>query len=587
MADDAMLSDYGFPKWVCVYAVVLGISLLASSVASWTLYKYTKVVTSCVCYAMLSFFVWKSIYSLFRVIVLVFAMRQYQLRHSNWLTLDENHDVGGFRVIGYPDPLHPGQKQPPYYVKVPLYIGDTTMLSGAFWMLVLVIELLRLARRTVDRGSKAEKKFLRMYICINFAILVVYLLGSFSSSILSEDTNGSQFYASRFQMVLIASCTAQTIVIFLVSAAVIYLNCAGLKFESVECRVVQKPLYVRLKRIFLIYLVTALPYLAVGWVLAVNPKTVLLWVKDIPNEILVLSNVLYVTSPCAFAFVLVANQKCMLSLCMVSDDVVLLEIEANEAPREFPVFVNTDIESSSALWSCLGNVMHDAQDLHDNLLRRLLVPHHGYEITTAGDSFQLAFHNIADAVAYCLDVQEQLLLEPWPTEFVESSMPGSATILAPKSNVLKRTKTLFHGVRVRMGIHASDAAEGDLVSSVHPITGRVTYVGLSELIGREVSDLGHGGQIIVTAPVLRWLRQNMESNSTWAIEHPCVFHELGVYHISDLKIDLGIAHIVPMSLKERADIFGPIDSIQRTVGYTGRLSNNYELLFSPKVSHFV
>ncbi|KAF0713772.1 Aste57867_4217 [Aphanomyces stellatus] len=360
----------------------------------------------------------------------------------------------------------------------------------------------------------------------------------------------------------------------------------GLKNESVECRVAQKPIYVRLKRIFAIYLVTTLPYVVLGWILTIDPDHTLEYITNIPDPLIATTNVLFAASAALLAFVLVANQQCVLSWCRVSDDVIQ-QIQANEAPTDFPVFVNTDIESSSALWGHLGNVMHDAQDLHDTLLRELLVRHQGYEITTAGDSFQLAFHTIGDAVAYCLDVQEKLMVQPWPPGFVDCQIPGSATIVSHQS-LLKRPKPVFHGVRVRMGIHASNPSEGDLVTEIHPITGRVMYVGLSELIGREVSDIGHGGQIIVTAPIVRWLRSNILNNTPWAKAHPTVLQELeGVYRIDDLKIDLGIAHIVPVSLKERVDLFPPLDEVASRRSFvadnhTG--SNYYELLISPRQS---
>ncbi|KAF0716198.1 hypothetical protein As57867_002960, partial [Aphanomyces stellatus] len=225
-------------------------------------------------------------------------------------------------------------------------------------------------------------------------------------------------------------------------------------------------------------------------------------------------------------------------------------------------------------------------DLHDTLLRELLVRHQGYEITTAGDSFQLAFHTIGDAVAYCLDVQEKLMVQPWPPGFVDCHLPGSETVLVQQAR-LKRPKPVFHGVRVRMGIHASNSAEGDLVTQVHLVTHRLMYVGLSELIGREVSDIGHGGQIIVTVPVVRWLQSNVLNNTLWAQVHPMVMQELGVHHIDDLNIDLGIAHIVPVSLKERVALFAPLDEVVSrrsfiAANYTG--SNYYELLHSPHQS---
>ncbi|RHY34845.1 hypothetical protein DYB32_000639 [Aphanomyces invadans] len=494
---------YGFPMYCVAYATFMLLAFVASATASWTLFKYTKLVSSCVCYAMLNFFAWEAVCTFFRMITLASMIHEFLLNTSAWMTLDENHDVGGFRLIGHEVDVETKQLQsPPYHIKIPLFIGDTALISGAFWMLVLVIELLRLVKTTVDRGARAERLMLRVYLAVNIGIVLSYIATS------------------------------------------------------------------------LIYVLTALPYVAIGWVLAMYPESVLNFITDIPNEILALSNILFFAAPIALAFVLVANQRCMLSWCMVSEDVIQ-QIQANEAPTDFPVFVNTDIESSSALWGALGSVMHEAQDIHDNLLRALLVPHHGYEITTAGDAFQLAFHNIADAVAYCLDVQEQLLLQPWPPAFVDCQMPGSATITTQQS-MLKRPKVLFHGVRVRMGIHASTPAEGDLVNQVHPVTGRMMYVGLSELIGREVSDIGHGGQIIVTAPIVQWLRSIAMASDGRVMP--------GVYHIEDLKIDLGLAQVVPLDLQPRLAMFPPLENVERPIEFTSRPSNNYELLISPKGS---
>ncbi|KAF0689549.1 Aste57867_19006 [Aphanomyces stellatus] len=568
---------YGFPTWSLLYAIVFSFSFLAAISATATLRRSTKAITSCVCYAMLWFFVCKSIYSGSRVVLMGISMHEYLAGHSTWLKLDDDHDIGGFRLLGYENKTELGP--PPLHVKLSLFVGDAALISGSLWMMVLVLELLRLVKTTMDRGADVEKKYLYFYLCVNLVVVGAYFTTQYAISIEDIDPTAlsDTFYSDRFRAVLISAASIQTLVVVAVAFAVFYLNRTGLNLESVECRVVQSPLYRRLKRILVVYLLCSMPYLSLSWVVVGHGYN---YMNIIPDPITILSSVLYAASGFWLAFVLVASQQCMLSWLMVSDDVIQ-QIQANEAPTDFPVFVNTDIESSSALWGHLGNVMHDAQDLHDNLLRELLVRHHGYEITTAGDSFQLAFHTIGDAVAYCLDVQEQLLLQPWPPAFVDSHMPGSATILVPQS-MLKRPKTVFHGVRVRMGIHASTPGEGDLVTEIHPVTHRVTYLGLSELIGREVSDIGHGGQIIMTAPVVRWLRTNILNNSSWAQAHPTVVQELGVYRVSDLKIDLGIAQVVPLSLRERIELFPPLLKLEAPLDYARRMSNNYDLLISPK-----
>ena len=54
-----------------------------------------------------------------------------------------------------------------------------------------------------------------------------------------------------------------------------------------------------------------------------------------------------------------------------------------------------------------GATVRSAQavDLHDKVLRQYLCDFGGYEVTTEGDAFLVAFHDPAEAVGYCLTVQ--------------------------------------------------------------------------------------------------------------------------------------------------------------------------------------
>lgn len=45
-----------------------------------------------------------------------------------------------------------------------------------------------------------------------------------------------------------------------------------------------------------------------------------------------------------------------------------------------------------------SQVMQRALDMHDTVLRALLARYYGYEVTTEGDSFTMAFHDPVDAV---------------------------------------------------------------------------------------------------------------------------------------------------------------------------------------------
>jgi hypothetical protein len=56
------------------------------------------------------------------------------------------------------------------------------------------------------------------------------------------------------------------------------------------------------------------------------------------------------------------------------------------------------------------------QEIHDQLMREGIAKHGGYEITTEGDSFQVAFTTCHAAMAFCLDIQYRLLEQPWPKQ---------------------------------------------------------------------------------------------------------------------------------------------------------------------------
>lgn len=163
-----------------------------------------------------------------------------------------------------------------------------------------------------------------------------------------------------------------------------------------------------------------------------------------------------------------------------------------------PVFVFTDIESSSALWSFEnGRVMQDAIEVHDSLIRSVLAALGGYEIATAGDAFQLAFPTIEQAVLFCLTLQLRLTTVKWPKK-LKSLVPATKTVRC-------KTRAIFRGLRVRMGIHCYDPADGPLVRSIHTVTGTITYSGSSVVIAESIAELAAGGQILITAPIAAWV----------------------------------------------------------------------------------
>lgn len=56
------------------------------------------------------------------------------------------------------------------------------------------------------------------------------------------------------------------------------------------------------------------------------------------------------------------------------------------------------------------------QEVHDQIMREGIAKHHGYEIITEGDSFQVAFATCQAALAFCVDIQYRFLEQTWSKE---------------------------------------------------------------------------------------------------------------------------------------------------------------------------
>jgi len=145
--------------------------------------------------------------------------------------------------------------------------------------------------------------------------------------------------------------------------------------------------------------------------------------------------------------------------------------------------VFTDVQGSTSLWEACPSAMEHALRLHDATMRKMAAKHQGYEVTTEGDAFQIAFHDPLDAVGFCLDVQTELMKCNWP-----------AAILQHKDACVSCDNT-WKGLRVRMGAHTGRPAH----VTKHEVTGRVRYAGLSVVLAKAIEDVCNGGQILLSA----------------------------------------------------------------------------------------
>ncbi len=160
-----------------------------------------------------------------------------------------------------------------------------------------------------------------------------------------------------------------------------------------------------------------------------------------------------------------------------------------DPPTGDVTLVFTDVEGSTVQWEWDADSMAVAIRVHNDLLRRLLHEHGGYEVKTEGDAFMCAFADPFVAVKWCLDAQEQLLEAKWPEKIYEHAKSAIA--------VSKKTgRTLYKGLRVRMGVHTGRPSNEE-----DPVTGRMDYFGPMVNRAARVESVAHGGQIVMSSDV--------------------------------------------------------------------------------------
>lgn len=436
-----------------------------------------------------------------------------------------------------------------------LLLENLFFLLSAYWILLLARELFKLAMATLDRGEEVERRTIFRCIYGAAAITAAFLTAGLTIVIKHDG------YNRAYRFISYAELSAIIISVLYALGALLVLRFSGRKHEHIHGVVMASPLYKRLKMLMIVCAVFTLPYCSIQLTLIIMPTDK---VDDIPDYVVGCFTVLYYLFGAMQALVMGGSQQCCVRML---NPIIPTHVrnspewanlraawrhdpyqvyESATPPDQSPVFVYTDIESSSALWGTAPEPVIDAaQELHDDLLRSCLPKFGGYEITTAGDAFQLAFHTVADAVDYCLEVQLRLTSLKWPAE-LEGLLPSVKTEWA----IGLKPIAIFRGIRVRMGIHDASAEEGTLVTQTHPVTGKRLYIGASELIAREVGDAGYGGQIIVSKRVAGWLRANEDKLKT-----PFVLDYFDTHPVQQLELDVELFQVTPKVLEARRKVF--------------------------------
>ena len=175
------------------------------------------------------------------------------------------------------------------------------------------------------------------------------------------------------------------------------------------------------------------------------------------------------------------DDRTMATMAMALRPSAMNKAKDMKYPQGDVTIIYTDVQGSTSFWETCPSDMKTATDIHDRIMRQCYTDHQGYEITTEGDAFNLAFQHPADALAFALQAQLKLYKADWPVGILNH--PDGKDEPALK----------YRGFRVRFGIH-----HGPTTSRVHEATGRTVYSGEGVKIAKAVEGMCHGGQILTT-----------------------------------------------------------------------------------------
>nr|VDZ43684.1 receptor-type_adenylate_cyclase_putative/GeneDB:LmjF.17.0190 [Leishmania donovani] len=198
------------------------------------------------------------------------------------------------------------------------------------------------------------------------------------------------------------------------------------------------------------------------------------------------------------AVVLIATCTLLLYCCMDNRN-------NDAAPKDGdePVtLLFTDIESSTALWAALPQLMSDAIAAHHRVIRQLVKKYGCYEVKTIGDSFMIACRSAHSAVSLACEIQTKLLKHDWGTEALdrayrefELARVDTLDDYEPPTARLSEEEyaALWCGLRVRVGIHT-----GLTDIRYDEVTKGYDYYGDTSNMAARTEAVANGGQVVAT-----------------------------------------------------------------------------------------
>lgn len=145
----------------------------------------------------------------------------------------------------------------------------------------------------------------------------------------------------------------------------------------------------------------------------------------------------------------------------------MTDTQIQETRTEVATFLFTDIEDSSGWWERHPRPMRAALELHDDLLKTVMLRNGGTVFSLAGDGFGVSFDRAEAALAAACDAQAAMAQADWPEPIA---------------------------LRVRIGLNSGPSQRRDQ-----------NHFGNAVNRAARVADAGHGGQVLISGATVAML----------------------------------------------------------------------------------
>eukprot|EP00002_Diphylleia_rotans_P028911 TRINITY_DN5847_c0_g1_i1.p1 TRINITY_DN5847_c0_g1~~TRINITY_DN5847_c0_g1_i1.p1 ORF type:complete len:2350 (+),score=427.40 TRINITY_DN5847_c0_g1_i1:170-7219(+) len=235
------------------------------------------------------------------------------------------------------------------------------------------------------------------------------------------------------------------------------------------------------------------------------------------------------------------------------------EVKATPTGKVYSVF--THVHGSIALWESHPEEMIVALNMHNNTIREAMRRYKGYQAKYEEDAFLVIFDSVFNAVNFCLNVQEMLMVVEWPETILNHQ---AACVVKHEADLL------FQGLRVKMGIFVGEATKRD-----DQLTGRADYDGPAVISSIRIGSLASGGQILTTNTVVEEINQSLH-----LVSNPIV-RELGSTTVKGIAEPLMLYELTPEMLQKRTMHF----KSQQSGTLPGSVSSSADDVDKPTQGH--